>query len=77
MVPKVLGFFIVLVKDSLTSRHLYRVVLRLILATMMFYLPIYYLFKIKNKYVPHFCDHSDDLDVTQSLQEKIAEIETT
>ena len=77
MVPKVLGFFIVLVKDSLTSRHLYRVILRLILATMMFYLPIYYLFKIKNKYVPHFCDHSDDLDVevTQSLQE-IAENES-
>ena len=37
----------------------------------MFYLPIYYLFKIKNKYVPHFCDNNDDLhvDEAQSLQD--------
>ena len=45
-----------LVADSLTTRHVYKTMLRILMLLMMFVLPVYYLVKIKNEYVPLHCE---------------------
>lgn len=56
MFPKFLFFLIEVFSDSIRSKHIYTVVLRLNMIVWMFAAPVYYLYQIKHAYIPQFCD---------------------
>ena len=56
MFQKVLLFLIELCSDSLRTKHIYRVMLRINMLLWMFAAPVYYLYKIKNEMIPVCCD---------------------
>ena len=56
LVPKLIGFIMVLVADSVMTRHVYKILLRIIMILMMFVLPVYYLIKIKTELIPLHCE---------------------